>query len=348
MQLTDKGEAFQYFLVGAKTFLMDTVYPRARAAVAEAQTDTTDKVAVTQTLRNSADYAYFCWLEHYIQHYKYNARHGLAAEAELQRGQLTSRLTAIDGRHQLSENVDVPNYYSVIDTHQHPGNLHGDMLSGYVYKASAASTQPGSTNAYGLHYNFTDVLSGKVDAPKKVLDLGCGFGKSALPIAQRWPDATVEGMDLSEGCLRLAAVEAEENGLDNLTYVKGDVAATGRPDASFDLVTSTMLLHELEPDAVKDAMKEAWRVLEPGGKLVQVDFRAREPIEQYFLHGHGQRNNEPYMAAFDEMDFKGYLESVGFVDVELTPFEELPGATAPDFPKWRLPWMVFSATKPAA
>lgn len=348
MQMSKNGEAFQAFLVGAKTFLMDTVYPKARDAVADATAKTTNKEEAVKALQPDADYAYFCWLEHYIQHHKYNARYGLAAEAEAQRGQLVSRLNGIDARHQVATDAEVPEYYSVIDTHQHPGNLHEDILAGHIYKASAASTQPGSTNAYALHYKFTDVIAQYAENPKSVLDLGCGFGKSALPIAQKWPEATVEAIDLSEGCLRLAAVEAEEAKLDNLTYIRGDVAQTGRPAESYDLVTSTMLLHELDTNAVKETMKEAHRVLAPGGALVQLDFRARNKVEEFFLHGHGQRNNEPYMAAFDELDFKSYLESIGFTDIEIKPFEDSPGATAEDFPKWRLPWTVITARKAAA
>lgn len=327
---------------------MDTVYPKARDAAARATASTVSKEEAVKALQPDADYAYFCWLEHYIQHYKYNARFGLAVEADAQRGQLVGRLNAIDERHAVTNDAAVPEYYSVIDTHQHPGNLHEDILAGYIYKASAASTQPGSTNAYALHYKFTDVVAGYVDKPGAVLDLGCGFGKSALPLAERWPDAQVEGIDLSEGCLRLAAVEAAEAEVDNLTYTRGDVAATGKPAESYDLVTSTMLLHELDTDAIKETMKEAHRVLAPGGTLVQLDFRARNPVEQFFLHGHGQRNNEPYMAAFDEMDFKSYLESLGFTDIEIKPFEESPGATDENFPKWRLPWTVISARKPAS
>lgn len=345
MQMSHKAEAFQAFLVGAKSFLMDTVYPKARDAVAEATASTGTKEDAVKALQPDADYAYFCWLEHYIQHYKYNARFGLAAEAEAQRSQLIGRLNAIDDRHMVANDAAVPDYYSVIDTHQHPGNLHEDILAGYIYKASAASTQPGSTNAYALHYKFSDVVAQYSGEPKAVLDLGCGFGKSALPLAAKWPHASVEGIDLSEGCLRLAAVEAEEARLNNLTYSRGDIAETGKPAESYDLVTSTMLLHELDTNAVKAAMKEAHRVLAPGGALVQLDFRARNPVEQFFLHGHGQRNNEPYMAAFDEMDFKSYLESIGFTDIEIEPFEESPGASADDFPKWRLPWTVISARK---
>lgn len=348
MHMSQKGEAFQAFLVGAKSFLMDTVYPKARDAVADATAKTKNKEGAVDALRADADYGYFCWLEHYIQHYKYNARFGLAAEAEGQRDELVKQLKAIDARHDVDAEVKIPEYYSVIDIHQHPGNLHVDILAGHIYKASAASTQPGSTNAYGLHYKFTDVIQQYADNPTSVLDLACGFGKSALPLAQRWPDAKVEGIDISEGCLRLAAVEAEENGLDNLSYTRADVASTGKPAESYDLVTSTMLLHELDTDAVKASMKEAYRVLTPGGALVQLDFRARNPVEAFFLHGHGQRNNEPYMAAFDELDFKEYLESIGFTDIEIKPFEESPGATSEAFPKWRLPWTVISARKAAA
>ena len=346
MQLSAKGEAFQAFLVGAKTFLMDTVYAKAREAVAEA-VEKNGKEAAVDALKDNADYAYFCWLEHYVQHYKYNARFGLAAEAEAQRGQLTTRLMGIDQRHAVTKDVEVPGYYTAVDVHQHPGNLHEDVLAGYIYKASAASTQPGSTNAYGLHYKFTELVAKHAPRPNRVLDLGCGFGKSALPIAQKWPTAKVEGIDLSEGCLRLAATEAEENKLDNLSYSRADATDTGKKQGEYDLITSTMLLHELDTDAVKSAMREAWRVLAPGGHLVQLDFKARNPVEGFFLHGHGQRNNEPYMADFDQLDFKTYLEQLGFVDVTIEPFEESPGATAEDFPKWRLPWTVITAQKPA-
>jgi hypothetical protein len=71
-------------------------------------------------------------------------------------------------------------------------------------------------------------------------------------------------------------------------------------------------------------------------------------VESFFLHGHGQRNNEPYMADFDQFDYGGYLRSIGFVDVKIEPFEESPGSAGPQFQKWRLPWTVIAATKPAA
>ena len=347
MQYSAEGRSFQAFLMGAKAYLMDSIYPKARLAV-EGAVQARDKHGAAEQFKRNADYEFFCWLEHYIQHFKYTARHGLVAEAERQRAALTSSLMSAEDTKLALGSADVPEYYSVINTHQHPGNLHGDILSAPIYKASASSTQPGSTNAYGLHYRFSDVLARHVDAPLKILDLGCGFGKSTLPIAEKWRSAKVEGIDLAEGCLRLAALEAAQSSLDNLSYKQGDVASIDAPDEAFDVVTSTMLLHELEPDALKNVMTEAYRILSPGGSLVQLDFRARDEVERFFLHGHGQRNNEPYMAAFDEFNVDAHLRSLGFVDVRIEPFEESPGSTEPDFPKWRLPWTVIVATKPAA
>ena len=346
MELSPDGRAYQAFLAGAKSYLMDTVYPRARAEVARVgEVAGSDKHAAAERLRGNPFYEYFAFLEHYVQHHKYTSRHGLAVEAERQRGQLTSRLTSVAETHYTPGAAEVPAYYSAVDIHQHPGNLHGDLLAGDIYKASAATTQPGSTDAYGLHHRFAAVVARYCPEPRKVLDLACGFGKSALPIAQRWPAAKVEGLDLSEGCLRLAAVEAAEAGAVNLHYRLADVASTGEPDEAYDLVTSTMMLHELDTGAVRDAMREAYRVLAPGGHLVQLDFRARDAVERFFLHGHGQRNNEPYMADFDMFDIRGCLEALGFTDVVIEPFEESPGSTDPGFPKWRLPWSVIAARK---
>jgi ubiquinone/menaquinone biosynthesis C-methylase UbiE len=347
MEYSPEGRAYQAFLVGAKAFLMDSLYPKARDAVGDACRGNKSKDEAAEALRGNPQYEYFCWLEHYVQHFKYTARFGLVAEADRQRDRLVAVLDHPPKQRLTLSAADVPQYYSVVDTHQHPGNLHGDILAGPIYKASATTTQPGSTNAYGLHYLFADVLQRYVDKPLRILDLGCGFGKSALPIAQKWREAEVEGVDLSEGCLRLAAVEASDEHLDNLSYRQGDVADTKALDRSYDLVTSTMLLHELDNAALKDVMKEAYRVLAPGGHLVQLDFRARDPVEQFFLHGHGQRNNEPYMASFDTFDVEHYLKSVGFYDISIAPFEESPGATAPEFAKWRLPWTVIAARKPA-
>jgi ubiquinone/menaquinone biosynthesis C-methylase UbiE len=261
---------------------------------------------------------------------------------------LQARLDHADtGLLTLDPDLRVPDYYSEIDTHQHPGNLTGDSLAGFVYRASAMSTQPGSTSGRSLHNRFAHLLV-REGQFGRIADLGCGFGKSTLPLAQTFPNAQVLGFDLSAPCLRLAAVEAAEAQQQNLRYWQADAVNTGCEGGRFDLVTSTMLLHEMPPPVIEALLAETYRLLEPGGMSVHLDFRTRDPFLRFLHHDHGFRNNEPYMEAFDRMDVESAHKRVGFEDIRIEPFAESEGTAAPDYNAWRLPWTVFIARKPAA
>src|SRR5262249_51195671 len=157
----------------------------------------------------------------------------------------------------------MPSYYQAVDFHQHPGGVWSDEIAGYVYERGARTTTPtlGAKHA-DLHERFT-ALACAHDTPKRVLDLGCGFGKSTGPFAKALPEASVIGVDLAAPCLRLAARNARERRLRNVRYAQADACAIAEPAASYDLVTSTMLLHELPPKAVENVFREAHRVLQP-------------------------------------------------------------------------------------
>ncbi|MBV8911443.1 MAG: methyltransferase domain-containing protein [Acetobacteraceae bacterium] len=341
--------AFNRFLVDAKTWWMCDMFAALRAeydARAAGKTVRTPE-EVAALLADSALYPYFAWLERHIQKMKYASRYGLLASAETDRAAAEARL-AEAGASKLTLNPDlaVPDYYSEIDTHQHPGNLHGDALAGLVYQASAMSTQPGSTSGLSLHVRVAEAIAHMSGGFRRIADLGCGFGKSTLPLAERFPQAEVIGFDLSAPCLRLAALQATKAQQQNLRYVQADAVKTGQDEASFDLVTSTMLLHEMPPPVVEDLFAETFRLLEPGGLSVHLDFRASDPFLRFIHHGHGFRNNEPYMEAIDRMDVEAAHARVGFETARIEPFAEADGATAPDFPKWRFPWTFFIARKP--
>ncbi len=357
MTCSYSGAAYQSFLRHAKTTLMARLHPemlrRARAAAAAGGLPN-DPMEADASLRDrmggDGTFGYYSWLERYIQFFKYRSRHGLVAEVARPDAPFRGWIAPPDAANLELGQMPVPAYYSLVDTHQHPGNLHGDADAGIVYKLSAATTQPGGTDGYGLHYRFADWLSSHLGdtAPRQIADLGCGFGKSTLPLAERWPAARIEGIDLSAGCLRLAAQEAADHGSENITYRQRDALATGFDGESFDLVTSTMVLHELDRGAMDAMHRESWRLLAPGGRLVHLDFKGRDIAERFFLHGHGVRNNEPYMAAHDIADTKAELEELGFVDVEIVPFAESERALDPGNEVWRLPWTVFTARKPGA
>jgi SAM-dependent methyltransferase len=348
--ITDpRAQSVHRFLVDAKTWWMTDMFGALRQEYevrAAGQTiETPEQVAAM--VEDTPLYPFYAWLERHIQKTKYSGRHGLLARAEAARPNIEARLQRLDDDVlALDPDLVVPEYYSRIDTHHHPGNLTGDTLAGYVYQASAMSTQPGSTAGLSLHVRFADLVA-KAGRFGRIADLGCGFGKSTLPLAQLFQDAEVLGIDLSAPCLRLAAAQASETQQRNVRFRQADAVATGCPSGSFDLVTSTMLLHEMPPPVIEDLLAETYRLLQPGGVSLHLDFRATDPFLRFIHHGHGHRNNEPYMEPFDRLDIASLLARLGFEAVRIEPFAESEGTTAADYPAWRLPWTVFIARKPA-
>jgi SAM-dependent methyltransferase len=332
------------FLVEARKYWMSDVYGAMRGEYAVRATGQAigSPAQVAQLMAGSPTYAFYAWMERHIQKQRYAGRWGFVEKIE----PLSPSAIGPDNL-ELDPSVPVPDYYRLVDTHQHPGNLVGGANAGLVYKASAQGTQPGATAGYELHERFAAVV-GQYGAFKSILDMGCGFGKSALPIASRNADARVVGIDLSAPCLQLASAEARAAGLANLRYAQQDLRATAHADAEFDLVTSTMVLHELDVPALREMLRESYRVLTPGGTAIHLDFQVDDPFLTFLYHGHALRNNEPYMPAINALDMAAELEAAGFADVEIHPFEETPGATRPDWPKWRFPWATFVARKPAA
>jgi len=93
---------------------------------------------------------------------------------------------------------------------------------------------------------------------------------------------------------------------------------------------------------------EAARLLQPGGRMAHLDFHYLPDAFARFIHyGHGQRNNEPYMQPWAEMDIAQVLENKGLINVQVIPFKEAEGIDADDYPYWRFPWTIIYAEKPA-
>ena len=191
-----------------------------------------------------------------------------------------------------------------------------------------------------LHRRFTDFATGEAEF-SRVLDMGCGFGKSTLPFITRFPNAHVEGIDLSAPCLKVAAQTARDSEYRNVHYRQMDAQDTKYDDESFDLVTSTMLLHELPTEAVNRVLDEAFRLLRPGGHMVHLDFHIIPDEFRRFLHyGHAVRNNEPFMQDLVEMDLNAVLSAKGFENITFRQFAESENIDPVDNDVWRFPWTV--------
>jgi ubiquinone/menaquinone biosynthesis C-methylase UbiE len=178
--------------------------------------------------------------------------------------------------------------------------------------------------------------------------MGCGFGKSTRPFYNEHRDLDVVAVDLAEPCLRLAALTATEDQARNVHYKQADAADTGLDDKSVDVVTSTMMLHEMPPSHIRAILTEAGRVLAPGGLSIHLDFMSEDdPFTRYIHYGHAKRNNEPFMPPLNEMDLDAAHRDAGFEAPEIIPFEEMPGTLDKSNTAWRFPWVMIVARKAA-
>jgi len=287
----------------------------------------------------------FGWLEHNLQLMKYRGAHGVVPMVEQQRQALEHALMqpVPEDMLTLTDTMPLPGYYERTDFHHHPGGLREDPLAGIIYRTSASGAG-GVVGRAGLHRLFASLVN-RDRSFERVLDIGCGFGRSTLAFADCGTDTEVLGIDLSAGCLQLAAhlgVKTPQSG--RHSYLQADGTSVPLADASFDLVTSTMLLHELPADATRAMTSETFRLLRAGGEVAHLDFL---PPENNFLRalffGHSDRNAEPHMRDLAAMDLRAEFEKAGFTDVSITPFDETGGSNSDG---WRLPWVVIRARKP--
>ncbi len=135
-----------------------------------------------------------------------------------------------------------------------------------------------------------------------VLDVGCGTGTLAIAAQRRVGSAgTVHGIDASPEMIARATRKAARAAVD-VVFGTGIAESLPFPDARFDAVLSTVMLHHLPGKARPQGVREMRRVLRPGGRLLTVDFgrvgKGRGLLAH--LHRHGQVDARDLVALVSE------------------------------------------------
>ena len=124
------------------------------------------------------------------------------------------------------------------------------------------------------HHSEAIFPSLPVKAGDRVLDVGCGFGDTAIKLAEIvGPEGEVVGVDCCDAFLDYARDDVEKHGLANVSFLRGD-AEIALPEDKFDFVFARFgTMFFANPVA---GLRNMRRALKPGGKMVHIVWRHRD------------------------------------------------------------------------
>ena len=238
------------------------------------------------------------------------------------------------GRLELNPDCQAPEPIRHVAIHRQPGGYFGaagesDLQTGLLYfgavelyrnaKGLSTDTAPGEP---GMGYYILNAVQRRFPdlQPTAVLDLGCGPGTETVAYRNQFPEAEVWGLDLSAPFLKFAHIWAEDAGK-RINFRQADARSTGFDAQSFDLIVSNILFHETWHDVLPSIMREAHRLLRPGGVFLNNDVPYQpgrlDIPSQVTNHWQVANNGEPFWSGFADMDMRTELSKAGFADDEI-------------------------------
>ncbi|HXK61503.1 MAG TPA: arsenite methyltransferase [Acidobacteriota bacterium] len=148
-----------------------------------------------------------------------------------------------------------------------------------------------------------------------VLDLGSGGGIDVLLSAKRvGPTGKAYGLDMTDEMLALAEENKRRSGLSNVEFLKGEIENIPLPDESVDVIISNCVINlSADKDRV---LREAFRVLKPGGRFAVTDIVVRGHIPEQI-----RRSVELWSGcmagALEEREYEEKLRRAGFTDIQI-------------------------------
>ena len=239
------------------------------------------------------------------------------------------RADAAPGSLTLDPALDVPKNVHAIDVHLMPGSyVRGEdsLEAGAVYDRGLAVFSMGlmGANLDDIGLSMSQYVKRRFPdfAPTRILDTGCTVGHNTLPWKQAYPQAEVVAIDAAPGPLTYASARAKMQGQEvHFKQMCADDLAF--EDESFDIVWSSMFLHELSKKSRAKCFEEAYRVLRPGGLMVHMELPPNEQMgafEGFYLDWDSYYNNEPYYKGYRDEAPRTLCTRAGFAEGDFFEF----------------------------
>lgn len=149
--------------------------------------------------------------------------------------------------------------------------------------------------------------------PQKILDLCCGTGSLTILSAQKYPEANLLGIDLSENMLKQARRKSQKL---KIQYSLQNIENTNFENHCFDVITISFGLHEIPQDHYQNVIKEVKRLLKPAGQFIIHDYaQPKNFLLKIILTGFFKLF-EPYGKNFLETNWEEKLKSADFKQVQ--------------------------------
>jgi arsenite methyltransferase len=191
-----------------------------------------------------------------------------------------------------------------------------DPITANIYTAAEEGEVPSTAIEASLGCGNPTALA-KLRPGEIVLDLGCGGGIDVLLSARRvGPGGKAYGLDMTGEMLALAEENKRKSGLTNVEFLKGEIEDIPLPANSVDVIISNCVINlSADKDRV---MKEALRVLKPGGRLAVADVVVRGKVPAEI-----KKSLELWVGcvagALSDYDYVAKLTKAGFDNIEIEP-----------------------------
>jgi len=191
-----------------------------------------------------------------------------------------------------------------------------DPITSNLYDASQGNEIPEEAMLASLGCGNPTALA-QLSPGEVVLDLGSGGGIDVLLSARRvGPTGKAYGLDMTDEMLALANENKRKAGAENVEFLKGEIENIPLPDSSVDVIISNCVINlSADKDRV---LREAFRVLKPGGRLAVSDVVTRgaipNEIREKVLLWVGC-----IAGALEETEYRSKLKAAGFEQVQVEP-----------------------------